>query len=133
MSVTVYCVKTEPVNGIVVCRDVDVLNEVFYMGVTPRWSKRYKPGTPMLITLDGTYLQIKNLEEYERILKPFGFDLFYTSYLVNTNLIDRIEPSKHGNVAFFKGGGDITAPVSRPKTDEYRHLIRGPLSPILGY
>jgi hypothetical protein len=133
MPIRVYCFKTEPVDGKVLCRNVDVVNEVFYIGVTPRWSKQYKAGIPMFITRDGTYLQIHTIEEYGTMLEPYGFDLLHSSFLVNTSLIDRIEVSKHGNVAFFKGGGDITAPVSRPKTEEYPHLVKRPLNPIPGF
>ncbi|QHT62965.1 LytTR family transcriptional regulator [Paenibacillus lycopersici] len=134
MPITVYGVKIEPVNGEVVCRDIDILNEVLYMGVTPKGSKRYKPGIPMFVTRDGTYLQLDNMEKYQQMLLPYGFDLLHPSCLVNVNLIDCIQLSINGNIALFKGGGDISVSVSRSKTAEYRHLIAsGSLNPLKGF
>ncbi|QHT62969.1 LytTR family transcriptional regulator [Paenibacillus lycopersici] len=123
MGRTVYCIRIEPVDGEVVCRNIDIINEVLYMGVTPKGSKRYKAGIPMFVTRDGTYLQLDTIEKYQQVLEPHGFDLLHPSCLVNVNLIDRIELSMNGNAAYFVDGGDMFVPVSRNKTAEYRHLI----------
>jgi hypothetical protein len=125
---SIYCVKTEPnENGELVYRNIDIEREVLYMGLTPKPSKGQKfshpPGIPMFVTPDGTYLQLVSVESYQRSLKQYGFDTFYPSFLVNVALVDFIEVGMFGNDAYFKGC-DVKVPISRPKTDEYRHLIQ---------
>ncbi|SEN59257.1 LytTR family transcriptional regulator DNA-binding domain-containing protein [Paenibacillus sp. OV219] len=138
MSISVYCVRMDPVDNQVVCKNLDVLNEVLFMGVTSRPVKKgvkaqHPPGIPMFVTAEATYFQLHSVESYQRMLQPYGFDLFHSSYLVNVPLVDRIEIGRYGNDAYFKGGGNIHVPVSRPKTEEYRQLvIRGPFQPEFG-
>lgn len=122
---SIYCVRTEPdETGKIVYRNLDVKREVLYMGVTPKRHKHFghPPGIPMFVTADGTYLQLCNMEAYQRVLQTHGFDLLNPSFLVNISLIDHIEVGVYGNDAHFIGS-DITVPVSRPKTEEYSHLV----------
>jgi hypothetical protein len=102
------------------------MQEVLYMGVTPKPLKgkkfSYPSGIPMFVTADGTYLQLVSMDSYQRSLKQYGFDLFNPSFLVNVALVDYIEVGQFGNDAYFKGCG-VSVPISRPKTDEYNHLI----------
>ncbi|MBP3965592.1 hypothetical protein [Paenibacillus lignilyticus] len=124
-SIYVYCVKMEPVNNQVICRNLNLATEVLYMGVTPqlRGKSSYKPGIPMFVTMDGVYLQLVNVEHYKRVLTPLGYDLFHPSCLVNVPLVDRIEVGLYGNDAFFKGDAGISVPISKAKIKKYSHLL----------
>ncbi|WP_133257577.1 hypothetical protein [Paenibacillus montanisoli] len=122
----VYCVKMEPVDNQVVCRNVNVAKEVLYMGVTPQLKGKSgcRPGIPMFVTADGTYLQLNTVDNYLRVLSPLGFDLLHPSCLVNVPLVDRIEVGLYGNDAYFKGAPGVSVPVSKAKTAMYSHLVR---------
>lgn len=124
---SIYCVRMEPdENGALVYRNIDIEEEVLFMGVTPKSIKGKKtncpPGVPIFVTREGDFLQLVSMESYLRPLKEHGFDLFNPSNLVNVALVDYIEIGQFGNEAHFKGC-DISVPVSRPKTDEYKHLV----------
>ncbi|PZD95196.1 hypothetical protein DNH61_11595 [Paenibacillus sambharensis] len=128
MPIIVYCVKMEPEKGRVICRNLDVLSDVFFMGLTPKPVKKgqkfeHPPGIPFFQTVDGMYLQINKIDTYYEHLRPHQFDLLTTSHLVNMNLVDRIILTPYGNEAYFIGGGDIKVPVSKYKTQEYKHLV----------
>lgn len=65
-----------------------------------------------IFTADGSYLKKSTLGFYETQLVPHGFVRVHRSYLVNTQLISRIEPyQKDGYLVILANGKGL--PVSR--------------------
>ncbi|WP_127532779.1 hypothetical protein [Paenibacillus kobensis] len=127
-SLIVYCVNVVAVGGVPEYRNINLLEDVFFMDVTPKPSNSKKhteppAGITRFHTKYGVYLQLNSLEKYEEALSPHGYDYFMPSLLVNTNIVDRIVVTDYGRSAFFKGGEDLNIPVSKYKTKEYDYLI----------
>jgi two-component system LytT family response regulator len=125
-SITVYGVNVLLIDGKIEYRSIDLINDALYIELTPKPFKKGKrtdlpPNIPMFHTLYGSYLQLNNLEAYEKALTPYGFDLFMPSYLVNTNKVEYIDQTAHGCLAYFKNGQSVT--VSRTKAQEYPNLF----------
>ena len=101
------------------------------MEMTPKLSaseaKKVKvklpPGIPLFHTLFGKFLTLPNMENWERALAPYGFDLFMPNILVNTQRVSHIKENIYGNVAYFKDDTGLFVPISRTKTKDYKHLI----------
>ncbi|MFE4569992.1 LytTR family transcriptional regulator DNA-binding domain-containing protein [Paenibacillus chitinolyticus] len=70
----------------------------------------------------GPVAALAKLESYHELLKDYGFDCLDPSYVVNTKKIKHIKKSPYGNEAFFHNGESV--PISRSKTEEYKHLVR---------
>ncbi|QHT62966.1 LytTR family transcriptional regulator [Paenibacillus lycopersici] len=123
MKASSYCINIDTVNGQIEYRNIDLVEDILYMEVTPRHGD-LPPGIPLFHTAFGRYLLLYNLDHYVKALRAQGFDLFTSSFLVNTNKVDRIVVTPHGNIAYFKDAPEHAVYISKSKTKEYRHLIK---------
>lgn len=75
-----------------------------------------------IITAEGSFLKKKTMQFFEETLEAFHFARVHRSYIINTQLITRIDPyEKDGHMALLNTGKRI--PVSRSGYGKLKDLL----------